>query len=207
MSPAPPFPGAVIEPAGREDLPAIAALAGVVWRAYYPGIISEAQIDYMLARMYDRDVLRQELAAGIRYDRLLVRMELLGFASYGPAPMRAHAALGQPGPPEVAAGGNAETGVRVPGSEPLPASGDLKLHKLYVHPAWQRRGLGTQLLRHVEQTARAGGFRTLVLSVNKANAQAIAAYRKNGFTVREAIVTDIGGGFVMDDYVMAKAVR
>jgi ribosomal protein S18 acetylase RimI-like enzyme len=45
-----------------------------------------------------------------------------------------------------------------------------------------------------------------VLAVNKHNAQAIAAYRKNGFRVADAVVKDIGGGFVMDDYIMELAV-
>ena len=55
------------------DLPAIAELAGVIWRACYPGIISHAQIDYMLARMYALDTMREEIhSQGIRYDRLLV---------------------------------------------------------------------------------------------------------------------------------------
>ena len=43
-----------------------------------------------------------------------------------------------------------------------------------------------------------------MLSVNKHNTRAIAAYRRNGFVIAESVVTDIGGGFVMDDYVMAK---
>jgi len=46
----------------------------------------------------------------------------------------------------------------------------------------------------------------VVLAVNKKNAKAIAAYRKHGFAIRESAVTDIGSGFVMDDYVMAKEV-
>jgi ribosomal protein S18 acetylase RimI-like enzyme len=41
--------------------------------------------------------------------------------------------------------------------------------------------------------------------VNKQNAQAIAAYRKNGFEVREAVRVEIGNGFVMDDFIMAKS--
>jgi hypothetical protein len=40
--------------------------------------------------------------------------------------------------------------------------------------------------------------------VNKANARAIMAYKRNGFVITESVITDIGGGFVMDDYVMAK---
>ena len=43
-----------------------------------------------------------------------------------------------------------------------------------------------------------------MLAVNKHNFNAIAAYRKHGFIVREAVVKEIGGGFVMDDYIMEK---
>jgi diamine N-acetyltransferase len=162
-----------IEQARREQLSEIAALAGVVWRAHYPGIISPAQIEYMLARMYDVSVMRRELESGIAYERLLVDGALRGFASYGAAP---------------------------------EASDELKLYKLYIHPDGQRQGFGTLLLRHVESVARARGCNTVTLTVNRKNATAIAAYRKHGFTIRESIVTDIGGEFVMDDHVMAKQV-
>jgi ribosomal protein S18 acetylase RimI-like enzyme len=43
----------------------------------------------------------------------------------------------------------------------------------------------------------------IVLAVNRSNAVAIAAYRKYGFEVCAAHVKDIGGRFVMDDYIMA----
>ena len=89
-----------------------------------------------------------------------------------------------------------------------PCHGDTaKLHKLYLLPEYHGRRLGTILLRHVaEQTARAG-CRTLVLNVNKHNARAIKAYRRNGFTLDRAEKNDIGGGFCMDDYVLSKALR
>ena len=160
--------------ATEADLPAISELAGVIWRACYPGIITNAQIDYMLARMYALDVLRDEIRSqGIRYDRLLVDDKLAGFASYGPT---------------------AEPGV-------------MKLHKLYLLPELHGRGLGSRLLQHVEREVRAGGARRLILSVNKRNAKAIAAYQRNGFVIADSVVTDIGGGFVMDDYIMAKEFR
>ncbi len=79
-----------------------------------------------------------------------------------------------------------------------------KLDKLYVLPSRQRLGLGRRLIACVEDRARAAGAATLILNVNKQNGQAIAAYRKHGFAIREAVVVDIGGGHVMDDYVMAK---
>jgi hypothetical protein len=46
-----------------------------------------------------------------------------------------------------------------------------------------------------------------MLQVYKRNLSAIAVYRACGFTIREAIVLDIGQGYVMDDYVMEKALR
>jgi GNAT superfamily N-acetyltransferase len=74
-------------PATEEHLPALAKLAGVIWRQHYPGIISPAQIDYMLAKMYSLATLREELGAtGICFVRLLVDGEFVGFASFGPTP-------------------------------------------------------------------------------------------------------------------------
>jgi GNAT superfamily N-acetyltransferase len=155
----------------EEHLPVISELAGVIWRACYPGIITTEQIDYMLARMYALDLLRDEIRSqGIRYDQLLVNGKPAGFASYGPT------------------------------SEP----GVMKLHKLYLLPEMHGHGLGSRLLQHVEREVRAGSGHRLILSVNKRNTKAITAYRRSGFVVAESVVTDIGGGFVMDDYIMAK---
>ena len=154
-----------ILPAGPEHVGEIARLADLVWRAHYPGIISQEQIDYMLSKMYDLDVLRGEIANGITYLRALDRDQLEGFAAYG------------------------------------PAANEIKLHKLYVHPGRQRLGIGRAL---IEQVDCACGGRTLVLTVNKGNQKAIAAYKKHGFTIRNSVVVDIGGGFLMDDFVMEK---
>ena len=82
----------------------------------------------------------------------------------------------------------------------------MKLDKLYVHPRVQRRGYGGTLIARAAAEARRQDCGVLALAVNKHNAQAIAAYRKNGFRVADAVVKDIGGGFVMDDYIMELAV-
>jgi diamine N-acetyltransferase len=162
----------VVRPAGPEHIPAIITLAELIWRAHYPGIISQGQIDYMLERMYHPEVIRREMGEGIYYRRLLIEETLRGFTAFGPA----------------------------------GTGGEMKLHKLYVHPDWQRRGLGSLLLRDAEETSRQTGFSTLILAVNKANAKAIAAYRKNGYTLRDSVCVNIGGGFVMDDFVMERSI-
>jgi len=160
-----------IIPATVEHLPAIAELAGVIWRQHYPGIISHEQIEYMLARMYSLGALREEiLSRGIRFERLLVNGNLVGFASFGPT---------------------ADPGL-------------VKLHKCYLLPELHGCGFGSRLLQHCEREARGLGARQLILTVNKQNTKALTAYQRNGFTVAEAISVDIGGGFVMDDYMMTK---
>lgn len=81
-------------------------------------------------------------------------------------------------------------------------AGVCKLDKLYIHPDHQRRGIGGALLNDVRRFARERAAPRLYLQVNRGNTAAIAAYQQYGFITREARVFDIGGGFVMDDYVM-----
>ncbi|MEK6591806.1 MAG: GNAT family N-acetyltransferase [Pseudomonadota bacterium] len=84
--------------------------------------------------------------------------------------------------------------------------GTMKLDKVYVHPQHQRRGYGSLLIGHVRAKTARRGCRRLELAVNKNNRNAIAAYTKHGFKIRDAIVKDIGGGFVMDDYIMVREI-
>jgi diamine N-acetyltransferase len=164
-------PDTTVVEATTEDMPSIAALASVVWRAHYPGIIPRAQIEYMLVRMYSLSTMRMEVSdQGVHYERLLIRDELVGFAAYGPT----------------------------------EAVGLFKLHKLYLHPDHQRRGLGRRLLIHCLSRARVLGASRMTLQVNKQNGSAVEIYRRSGFRIVEEAVVDIGGGFVMDDFIMVK---
>lgn len=83
---------------------------------------------------------------------------------------------------------------------------EVKLEQLYLLPAHKGKGLGGLMMRTVEDACRAHGRRVLYLTVNKGNLDSIAIYRRSGFEVREEAVFDIGNGYVMDDYVMAKRI-
>lgn len=86
-------------------------------------------------------------------------------------------------------------------------SGEVYLHKLYVLPEQQGQGIGSAALAALEGAARAGGAEKISLRVNRGNAAAIRVYEKNGFQRIAEVCSDIGGGFVMDDYVMVKALK
>jgi len=85
-------------------------------------------------------------------------------------------------------------------------AGEMKLDKLYVHPRYQRQGYGGMMVARACEVAHGQGCSRLELAVNKNNRNAIAAYLKYGFSVAAGVVKDIGGGFVMDDYIMVKPV-
>ena len=76
------------------------------------------------------------------------------------------------------------------------------LNKLYLVPELHGRGLGREMIVSVCQEAAAEGARFLELRVNRQNVKAIRAYERAGFTTVQSLVTDIGGGFVMDDFLM-----
>lgn len=80
------------------------------------------------------------------------------------------------------------------------------IHKLYLLPECHGVGAGAMALEWVEKAAARVGLRFMKLRVNKNNVTAIRAYLRRGFTFAGDVVTDIGGGFVMDDYWMEKPV-
>ncbi|MDR2364354.1 MAG: GNAT family N-acetyltransferase [Zoogloeaceae bacterium] len=160
-----------IRPVTPPDVPAIAALTREIWLAAYPGIISRAQIDFMLEQRYDHQRLLDDLEdPGKWLDQAFDGERRIGFA----------------------------------GCE--LCKGEYKLDKLYILPQSQHQGAGGALVAHAAARARELGYPCMILAVNKRNEQAIRAYRKYGFSVREATTTDIGNGFLMDDYIMERQI-
>ncbi len=75
----------------------------------------------------------------------------------------------------------------------------LFLSKLYIKKEFRHKGLGTKAFDKIKELANGKPIR---LTVNKYNTNSINAYKKWGFKTIDAVVTDIGSGFVMDDYIM-----
>ncbi len=78
----------------------------------------------------------------------------------------------------------------------------LFLSKLYILKDFRHRGIATEAFYKIVEFAKAHDRKRIVLTVNKGNINAIKAYKKLGFIQADAVVTDIGCGYVMDDYIM-----
>lgn len=83
-----------------------------------------------------------------------------------------------------------------------PGGTVLQLHKLYLAPAHHGRGLGQQMLQHVFEQACSRGMTEVELGVNKRNDRALRAYRRAGFEIVGSVCREIGGGWVMDDFLL-----
>ncbi|MBM4362299.1 MAG: GNAT family N-acetyltransferase, partial [Deltaproteobacteria bacterium] len=81
-------------------------------------------------------------------------------------------------------------------------SSTLFISKLYVLRDARGLGLGQRALEPLAALARAEGLGRLELTVNKNNALALRCYARFGMTIEGTRVVDIGGGHVMDDYVL-----
>jgi ribosomal protein S18 acetylase RimI-like enzyme len=57
----------------------------------------------------------------------------------------------------------------------------LCVHRLSVHPAWQNRGLGRQMMDFAEAAARDRGCQSIRLDAYTANAPVVSFYAKRGY--------------------------
>ncbi len=78
-----------------------------------------------------------------------------------------------------------------------------KIHKIYLLPASQGKGVGALLINHVGEIAAQNGNKALLLNVNRYN-KAVGFYEKMGFNIVGNETIDIGDGFLMDDFIMEK---
>ena len=81
----------------------------------------------------------------------------------------------------------------------------LFLSKVYLLKSMRGKKIGKAAFQYIEHKAKTLGCESITLTVNKYNTGSIKAYEAMGFESIEALVIDIGNGYVMDDYKMVKA--
>lgn len=87
-----------------------------------------------------------------------------------------------------------------------PQTNRFFVSKIYLRSAERGKHFASAVVRFYEELCRERGLRAMYLTVNKGNELGIRAYEGNGFTTIDAVETNIGHGFIMDDYIMEKSV-
>ena len=82
-----------------------------------------------------------------------------------------------------------------------PKDDGLFLSKLYLRQSQRGHGYARQAFGLMRQIAKDLGLHKIWLTVNIHNDSAIGVYKAMGMHIARSQVTDIGHGFVMDDYV------
>lgn len=160
----------VLRKATEKEIEIIQDIANSTWYNTYADYLSAEQIEYMLDKMYSKDVLLSQFEEGHVFLIAEEDEKELGYAGF---------------------------------SVLDPATGSYKLHKLYVLPQMHGKGVGKLLLNEVINTIRALGAKSIELNVNRNN-KAADFYKSAGFEIKESVNIDIGEGFFMNDYVMAR---
>ncbi len=84
---------------------------------------------------------------------------------------------------------------------------ELFLSKFYVVKDKRGSGLGREGLKFIIGKAKKHGASLVKLVVNKNNINSIKAYEKLGFKNDGPVITEIGSGYIMDDYNMSFAIK
>ena len=150
----------------------LAAIANEVWHQHFASILSPEQIDYMVEHFQSEPAMKRQ-------------MEEEGYEYYF---IRAN---DQPG----GAVNVGYVGVKVDNDR-------LFLSKLYILQRYRGNRYASGAFEFMRRMCKVRGLRAVWLTVNRYNYDTIAVYKKKGFVVTEEKVTDIGNGFVMDDYFM-----
>ncbi len=76
------------------------------------------------------------------------------------------------------------------------------LSKLYLHEKYRGQGIASSMFQKIFEIGKKLNKKSVYLTVNKNNIPVINIYKFKGFEIVDSVVTDIGEGYVMDDYIM-----
>lgn len=163
---------------GTEQVGELAKLAEEIWFEYWPPRIGIDQTSYMVELFQSEGAIRRAMAEDA-YEYWFIVVE----AQDGAARVVGYT------------GGHVE-----------PETNRFFISKIYVLESERGHGFGSAVVRFYDALCKERGLRAMYLTVNKGNDLAIRAYEANDFRTIEKAVTSIGGGFVMDDYIMEREV-
>lgn len=85
-----------------------------------------------------------------------------------------------------------------------PETNRFFISKIYLLKEERGKHYASQILNFYEDLCKDRGLEAMYLTVNKHNELGIRSYLGRGFETIEEAETDIGSGYIMDDYIMEK---
>ncbi len=152
----------------------LAQTAGTIWREYWPALIGEAQTEYMIEQFQSLGAIKRDME-NAAYEYWFI---------------------------EVTSDDGVTRRVGYTGGHNEPETNRFFISKIYLYASERGHGFASATIRFYEKLCRARGFHAAYLTVNKHNELGIRAYTGKGFKTIESVETDIGGGFIMDDFIM-----
>ena len=158
------------------DQEKLAAMAHEIWNEYWPPRIGQAQVDYMVKNFQSLEAIRRDMSEH-SYDYWFIFVD-------------------------DSATSHEKRLVGYTGGHPEPETNRYFISKIYLLQDERGHGIAKDVIRFYDDTAISRGFARTYLTVNKYNDGAIRSYLRNGFEIIDSVETDIGNGFIMDDYIM-----
>lgn len=164
------------EPIGLENqIQQLADMADEIWHEYWPAIIGKEQTDYMVEKFQSFSALARDiLDERYEYWFLIDDTE------------------------------DEERIVGYAGALTQPEEKSLFISKIYLYKHERGKGYASRVVHFFERLCSMRHLECMFLTVNKHNEIAIQAYKKLGFEAVDSVETEIGNGFIMDDYIMEK---
>ena len=165
-----------------QDVEQLAKLADEIWHEYWPALIGKAQTDYMVEQFQSLSAIKRDMAEHAYEYWLIAARE---------------------DDETNSTGAFAQTRiVGYTGGHVEPETNRFFISKIYLRAEERGKGFASQTIRFYEDLCRTRNLHAAYLTVNKHNDLGIRAYRAKGFETIDAVETDIGNGFIMDDYIM-----
>ena len=159
------------------DQELLARIAGEIWRGYWPAIIGPDQTEYMIEKFQSLEAIARDMVEHDYEYWLLVATE-------------------------EDEDGLEKSIVGFTGGHNEPETNRFFISKIYLFPEARGHGYARRAIEFYEDLCFARGFEAMYLTVNKYNELGIRAYEGTGFETIDSVETDIGEGYIMDDYIM-----
>lgn len=196
-----------------EHLALLASIAAEIWNEYWPAHIGQAQTDYMVRNFQSLEAIERDITEHA-YEYWFI------LSDAPTARSGAEPASGVDKEPASSGDANgcaarddgdnhlAPQEMRIvgyTGGHVEPETNRFFISKIYLYAHERGKGYASKVIDFYNDLCRTRNLRAMYLTVNKYNELGIRAYLGKGFETIDSVETDIGCGFIMDDYIMERA--